>query len=362
MMGGLLMVCRALTAIALSAPIAGAQLPASASPANWAALSHQRFDRIEVGTSKGFPARIVASRPDRDDSRRYPAVVFIPWLSCDPVELNEATDDGYIRFTRDLAARFDGVVLRVEKPGVDGSAGPSCSVATLDDDFAAFRAGIDAAFRRADVDTTRVFLVGGSIGGAFAVVLGAASTHPIAAVVSINSFSRTWYEHMIDHERRRLELIGRAGSALDDAMRGFESFYDAFLNAKLTPGEVLDRRPELRAYWYDSTAGQYGRSAAYFQQVEALDLGRALATLDVPALFIGGQFDWVMGASEPEYARTTMDRAHPGLARAWIYEGLSHGLHKFHTMTDAFAGKNGVYEPTVAADVVSWLAGVPRRR
>jgi pimeloyl-ACP methyl ester carboxylesterase len=331
-----------------------AQGQRSASPANWAQTAHVRVDRLEVPTSRGFNARLVVSRPETGTGRRS-AVVFIPWLSCDPVEVSDSTDDGYIRLTRDIAVRSGAVVIRVEKPGVDGSPGPECAASTLGDDFSAFRAGLDAAFSRADVDTTKIFLIGGSIGGAFAVVLAAESRHHLAGVVSVNSFGRTWFEHMIELERRRLTLSDSPANLLGHTMRGFETLYDAFLNRGLTPGQVLTEHPELRAIWHDSARGQYGRSAEYFQAVQALDVDSALAALTSPALFISSQFDWVMGANEAEFARMTTSRAHPGLASAHVYPGLSHGLHLYTSAIRAFQGQQGVYEPKVAADVVAWM-------
>ncbi|HEX8943567.1 MAG TPA: alpha/beta hydrolase [Gemmatimonadaceae bacterium] len=339
---------------AIAAQLAGAQTAPRPSPADWAARAGLRVEQSVVPSARGFGVRLVTSRPLRADSR-LPAVVFIPWLSCDAVEVAGPTDDGYIRFVRDLSARSRMIVTRVEKPGVAGSAGPDCSVSTLDDDMAAFRAGLDAVRARGDVDTTKVFLVGGSIGGAFAVVLAAESARKVAGVVSVNSFARTWYEHMIDHERRRLTLLDSARERLGDAMRAFELFYTGFLIERRTPGQVIDAHPGLRPFWYDTTTGQYGRSAAYFQQVQALDIDGALAALDVPALFIGGEFDWVMGAQEPNIAAARVNLFHRGRATARVYPGLSHGLHTFASATDAFRGRHGVYEARVARDVAAWL-------
>jgi len=345
------LMCRrivALTFIALG--MAGAQASPDSSPSDWAARAHLRVERSEVATARGFNAWMVVSRPIMP-SGRLPAVLFIPWLSCDPVEVTGPTDDGYIRFARDLATATRFVIARAEKPGVDGSPGPACATSTLDDDLAAFSATLTALRARPDVDTNNVFLVGGSIGGAFAVALAAEQGTRIAGVASINSFARTWYEHMIDHERRRLVLTGMRGTQLGKAMRGFEIFYNEFLIGHETPGDVLRTHPELRGIWYDTTTGQYGRSAAYFHQVQALDLDSALAALAAPALFVGGEYDWVMGAQEPSFAMLTIGK----LGTARVYSRMSHGLHVYASMDEAFHGKRGRYEPAVARDVAAWI-------
>jgi pimeloyl-ACP methyl ester carboxylesterase len=139
------------------------------------------------------------------------------------------------------------------------------------------------------------------------------------------------------------------------AMRGFEQFYAEYLIGRRTPGEVLAVHPTLRAFWYDTTTGQYGRSATYFHEVQALDVDGALARIRVPALFIGGEFDWVMGSFDAQAAARSVNRLHPGLATARVYPRMSHGLHDFASAEEAFRGRNGRYDGAVARDVVAWL-------
>jgi len=305
-----------------------------------------RSDTVRVPTTRGYSVRTILTHPSDPRSGRRAAILFIPWLSCDPVEVAGPTDDGYIRFVRDLAAQSRMLVDRVEKPGVAGSEGPPCERATLDDDLTAFRSALAALRARPDVDTSRVYLVGGSLGGTLAVVLAAEERGKVSRVVSVNGFARTWYEHMIDQERRRLALLGWRGDSLGAAMRGFELFYTEYLTGRRTPGDVIASHPELRAIWYDTTTGQYGRSAAYFQQVQALSVDGALARIHVPVLFVGGGFDWVMGASDAALAAASVNASHRRLATVRIYPRLSHGLHDFATIEDAFLGRQ----------VLAWVA------
>jgi pimeloyl-ACP methyl ester carboxylesterase len=314
-----------------------------------------RTDTVRVQSPRGYGVRTIITRPVEGLSARRAAILFIPWLSCDPVEVPGPTDDGYIRFVRDLAAQSGMIVDRVEKPGVDGSEGPPCATATLDDDFAAFRAALRALRARPDVDSSRVYLVGGSIGGTLAVVLAAEAPGTVARIVSVNGFARTWYEHMIDHERRRLSLRGVRGDSLGTAMRGFERLYTEYLIGRRTPGQAITNFPELRTIWYDTTTGQYGRSATYFHQVQVLDVDGALARVNAPVLFIGGEYDWVMGASDAPSAAASVNVSHAGLATARVYPRMSHGLHTFASAADAFRGRNGEYAADVARDVAAWL-------
>jgi hypothetical protein len=163
-----------------------------------------------VRSDRGYLLRTVVTRPEGAGRSRLPAVLFIPWLSCDVVEKPEPGNDGFAHMIRDVAAGSGTMLMRVEKPGLGDSQGPNCRDAGLDHELVAYRSALRALRARPDVDTTRVFLLGGSIGGAIAPVLAAETPEAIAGVIAVNGFSRTWYEHMLDIERRRLTLSGQS--------------------------------------------------------------------------------------------------------------------------------------------------------
>lgn len=181
----------------------------------------------EVRTAKGYRVRTYTSRP-HGASGRLPVAVFIPWLSCDRVENPKNYKDGWSFMLR-VVMRDSGMqVVRIEKPGVGDSEGPACADSDLDDDMAAFRAGIRAALADAGADASRLYLIGGSVGGALAPIL-AREFKPRAIAVS-GGFTRTWLEHMLDIERRRLVFSGSTPSQVNAALRAFASFYDETLN------------------------------------------------------------------------------------------------------------------------------------
>jgi hypothetical protein len=164
-------------------------------------------------------------------------------------------------------------VVRIEKPGVGDSAGPDCSSADLDDDLAAYGAGIRAALADAGANPARLYLFGGSIGAGLVPIL--AQEFAVRGVIAAGGFARTWYEHMLDIERRRLTLSGAKASEVNAAMKGFAQFYDLTLRNGLTPAQAIQRSPALGSLWYDAPAHQYGRPMRYYQQVQALDVESA---------------------------------------------------------------------------------------
>ena len=312
-----------------------------------------------VRSSRGYLVRTVVTRPATGTAGRLPAVLFIPWLSCDVVEKPDPGSDGFAHMMRDVAARSGMLFMRVEKPGLGDSQGPDCRFAGLDDELAAYRAALTALRARPDVDPSRIVLLGGSIGGALAPVLAGESAEGIAGVISVGGFTRTWYEHMLDIERNRLTLSGQPPAAVNAAMRGMARLYTAYLMDRRTPSDVVASNAELRPLWVDEPRHQYGRPAAYYQAVQALDVEAAWATLasrGVPALVVWGEYDWIMSRAEAERAVEIVNTIRPGLASLTVLPKTGHGLMTFESLGATFANRSPVYDGLPGRVVTRWLS------
>lgn len=318
-----------------------------------------------VRSTRGYLVRTVVTRPATATAARLPAVLFIPWLSCDVVEKPDPGNDGFAHMMRDVAARSRMVFMRVEKPGLGDSQGPDCRFAGLDDELAAYRAALAALRARPDVDPSRIVLLGGSIGGALAPVLAAESPDGIAGVISVGGFTRTWYEHMLDIERNRLTLSGQAPPVVNASMRGMVRLYAAYLMDRRTPADVIAANADLRPLWVDEPRHQYGRPAAYYQAVQALDVEGAWATLasrGIPALVAWGEYDWIMSRAEAERAVEIVNTIRPGSATLTVLPRTGHGLMTFASLAAAFANRAPVYDGLPGQVITRWLSDLFRAR
>jgi len=251
------------------------------------------------------------------------------------------------------------VFMRVEKPGLGDSQGPDCRFAGLDDELAAYRAALAALRARPDVDPSRIVLLGGSIGGALAPVVAAESPDGIAGVISVGGFTRTWYEHMLDIERSRLTLSGQAPPVVNASMRGMARLYTAYLMDRRTPADVIAANADLRPLWVDEPRHQYGRPAAYYQAVQALDVEGAWATLasrGIPALVAWGEYDWIMSRAEAERAVEIVNTIRPGSATLTVLPRTAHGLMTFTSLAAAFANRAPVYDGLPGHVITRWLS------
>jgi len=304
-----------------------------------------------VATPGGDRVRTVLTRP-AGAKGKLPTIVFLPWLSCDAVE-TPGPGDGWMQMLHGIAERSGWALYRVEKPGVGDSEGPPCSRNDLETDLAAFRAALARVRRLEGVDSSRIVLFGGSIGGALAPILAAETRS--AGVIAVGGFSRTWYEHMLEIERARLTFEGTEPAEIDRAMKGYATFYDLYLHERLTPAEVLARRPELSALWHDARDGQYGRPAAYYHQVEALNVEEAWSQLDVPVLVLHGEYDWIMSRAEAEHAVAIVNARHPGRATLAILPRTDHHFSVYASPLDAYREQGGKVSEEVVTRIVEWL-------
>ena len=307
----------------------------------------------EVATGRGYRVRTYTTRA-AGARGRLPLIVFIPWLSCDAVEQPFGPrSDGWAMMLRAVMLGTPVQFVRIEKPGVGDSNGPDCSATDLDDDMAAFRAGIRAALADPGADPTRLILFGGSVGGALVPLL--AQEFRPRAIIATGGFTRTWYEHMLAIERGRLTLSGRKAPEVNAAMKAFAELYDLVLLQGLTPGAAIARKPELGRVWYDAPAHQYGRATRYYQQLQRLDVEAAWDRVRVPTLVLWGDYDWIMGRDESERCVAILRASDPSLVTYVVRHGMNHHFDVFPDPVAAFNEENGAYDEGAAQAIVDWI-------
>src|SRR5579859_449844 len=262
--------------------------------------------------SHGERLRTFITRPN-NATGKVPAIFFVGWLSCDTVEYPDAaTTDGFGILLRRLIEESGYATGRMDKPGVGESQG-NCSQADFNAELSGYQSAFDEMLKYDFIDATKIFVVGLSNGGGTAALVP--RQHAVRGYVAASSWGRTWYEHMLDLERRRLMEDGTPPAEVNTAVKAFVEFYTLYLMKGLTPGQVIAQHPEWKSLWYDMPGGQYGRPAAFYQQLQALNLGDAWQKVNEPVLVIRGTGDNIMSRSDSEAIARIVNQVHPGHAR-----------------------------------------------
>jgi len=316
--------CFFLSIILTAAGVALAQAPA-----------REHFQNAEVlydwvSNSRGDKLRAFVTRP-KNVQGKVPVIFFVGWLSCDSVEYAQGETDGFGALLLRLIDQSGYATVRMDKPGVGESQGTSCDQADFQGEMEGYRAAFDSMAKYQFMDTDRVIVIGMSNGGGFAPLVS--RRHPVRGFIAAGSWGRTWYEHMLENERVRLTSESKSAAEVNSAMKVFAQFYDLYLMQGQTPGQILRDHPQWKALWYDTADGQYGRPAAFYQQLQALNLGEVWQNVDAPVLVIRGSKDTVMSRADASAIAEIVNRVHPGKARYLEVDGMTHLLtvdNKFH--------------------------------
>ena len=276
-----------------------------------------------VTNSRGDKLRTFISHP-RNVRGKVPVLFFVGWLSCDSVESPQGETDGFSALMLRLIDQSGYATVRTEKPGVGESQGTPCDKADFQGELEGYQAAFESMSKYEFLDPDRAIVIGLSNGGGFAPLV--AKRHAVRGFVAAGSWGRTWYEHMLENERVRLTSDGKSAREVNDAIKAFAEFYDLYLIRGETPGQILSQHAPWRNLWYDASDGQYGRPAAFYQQLQALNLGEVWQSVDRPVLVLRGSKDTVMSRADSSEIAETVNRAHPGKARYLEVAGMTHGF------------------------------------
>ena len=273
--------------------------------------------------SRGERLRTFITRP-KTATGKVPAIFFVGWLSCDSVEYADAeTQDGFGILLRRLIEQSGYATVRLDKPGVGESDG-DCSKADFTEELSGYQSAFDEMLKYDFIDPARIFLLGLSNGGGTAPLVPRG--RPVCGYIAASSWGRTWYEHMLDLERRRLMEEGKSPADVNTSVKTFVEFYTLYLVKGMTPGQIISQHPEWKSLWYDSLDGQYGRPARFYQQLQTLNLGETWQKVNEHVLVIRGTADNIMSRSDSEAIARTVNQVHPGHARYIQIEDMTHGF------------------------------------
>jgi len=291
--------------------------------------------------SHGERLRTFITRPN-NTAGKVPAIFFVGWLSCDTLEYPDAdTKDGFGILLRRLIEQSGYATVRMDKPGVGDSQG-DCGKTDFSAELSGYQSAFDETLKYDFIDPANIFVVGLSNGGGTAPLVP--RHHPVRGYVAASSWGRTWYEHMLDLERRRLIEAGKSPAEVNNAVKTFVEFYALYLTKGMTPGQVIAEHPEWKGLWYDSPDGQYGRPAAFYQQLQALNLGEAWQNVNDPVLVIRGTADNIMSRADSGAITQIVNQVHPGHARYLEIDGMTHGF----TVNDKF------YDDLIST-ILTWM-------
>jgi pimeloyl-ACP methyl ester carboxylesterase len=312
------------------------------------------FGVVSAGESR---LRTIVTRPSGATGRQ-PALLFVPWLSCNTVEVSPTAKGGWSVMLRRVVTESTLLVMRVDKSGVGDSVGVPCERLDYETELAQYRAALAALRARPDVDPQRVFVYGASMGSNYAPLV--AADQDVAGVIVWGGGAFSWFERMLRFERNAIELGGASPAAVAGEVEARARYFSRYLLDGASPADIASRDPALGAVWSrivgTSATAHYGRPFAFHQQAQRQNWAGAWARVRAPVLVLSGEFDWFESRDSARLIADVANARAPGSATFVELAGIDHHFTRYPTRAAAFAEKGGVEAADEAVRVIlPWL-------
>jgi len=341
--------------VAVAAVLSAEELPRKAKTPR---ETYQNVDVLYdfVTAPDGKRLRTIITRP-RDAKGKLPVIFVAGWLSCDSVEAPAGTKDESGLVFRGLAQLPGFALFRMDKQGVGDSEGV-CAETDFDSELAGYRAAFRALKNYDFIDTKKIYMLGISNGGGFAPLVPESDTEQaqVRGYISVGGWVKTWFEHMLEIERRRFALMGKSPGEINDRMKGVATLYHEWLIKGRPVDEILKEKPQLADLWPEGKdhAHLYGRPLKFYQQLQQLNLATAWSRVKVPSYVLRGAFDWIMSRNDSELIASYVNN-NGDLATFYEIPQTGHTFQHYLSLADAFKGKSAPFEPKIIGLLADWL-------
>ena len=313
----------------------------------------------------GGRLRCIVTRP-KGSSGKKPGVLFIQGLTCTAV-CDLAVDHPYRRITSDIA-RQGMIAMRVEKPGQGDSEGPlKCEDMDLLQEADAFREALLYLRSLPDVDTSRIFVFGHSLGGITGPLI--TERERVCGIATYGTSHVPWFEYFLQMLRIQGTFSKTDPLELEAAMRKYHRLLYALLVERRTPleevqldssyGDLL--RKDLQ---WDGGRRLLGRDMRVFWDLNGVDLSQAWHATSAPVLSMFGTADMeVMTADAAKQITLIVNHGHPGNGTYLEFDSVDHSFAQVGNMEEEYKvnGTSGYwdvirekYDGRVAAAFVEW--------
>jgi len=285
---------------------------------------------------KNGQLRVIINKPDSEGL--LPAMLFIPGYTCS--SLDNLPDYHPYKRIIDAYVQAGFVTLRIEKSGLGDSFNtPPCESCDLMDEIENFHTGLKHLQSLPYVDTTKIILVGHSMGGIVAPAIS--SINQVAGVVVYGTTAKSWFEYQIEMYRVQNLLVGMDPLEYEQSVRDqYELNYRYFVKNEALID--LAKNPHfdtlLRQQWmYDGEGRIFSRNAEYWRQIQDVNhLENWKNTLGKVLVQFGESDFQAFSRADHEQIVNTVNYYRPGTATLQVFPSTDHYFAQSGSMQDAY--------------------------
>ncbi|MFC3092887.1 PDZ domain-containing protein [Alteromonas sediminis] len=299
----------------------------------------------------GIKQRLITTLPN-DVASNLSAIFVVGGLSCSSMEYLPGRTSKFIRGLRDLAQQSGMLMMRIEKPGVGDSEG-RCSDTDFVTELNGYEVALQLLLTDKRIDPEKVIIYGNSMGAALAPYL--ANKYGLNGVISDGPFYRSWFEHMLEIERRIQAMNGHDQTEVNRRLiEAYIPLYYGMLIEKKSYQDMIDENPLLGNYNYHSSHHMYGRPMAFYHQMQDFNFAGEWSKLTMPTRVRWGSNDWIMSEYDIDMIEQALTENGNKDIEILKVSGLDHWFAIHESALDSYQGKPGEWDDATSKTLVTW--------
>lgn len=320
------------------------------------ALPRETYSKLEteygwIVSDYGIKQRTILTLP-KNVEKKVPAIFVVGGLSCSSIEYTPGRKSNFIRSLRDIIQHSNMAVFRIEKPGVGDSEG-RCSETDFTTELNGYEVALKTLLADKRIAKDKVVVYGSSMGSALAPYF--ANQYGLAGVISDGTFYRSWFEHMLEIERRILAMKGDDQATINHKItNAYIPLYYGMLVQKKSYAQLIEENPLLAEYNYHDPNHMYGRPMAFYHQMQDFNFAGEWSKLKAPARLRWGTNDWIMSEYDIDIIDEVLTENGNKDVKIYKYPGLDHWYTVHSSALNSFQGKPGKWDDKIAQQIVDW--------
>lgn len=251
---------------------------------------------------------------------KLPAILFIQGIYCSSV-IDLPPGHPYYDLLTPIAQK-GFVVLRTERSGLSDSEGKPCGEVSFLEELNGYKAALQQLRELPYVDTSRIFILGHSLGGIMAPLV--AADQDIRGVITYGTAARLWSLYEIENVLDQGLLEEKPDYVqVEAAVKQHQQFVHLFFGRKLTPAQIVREHPEMKDYFGpDETYAS--RHYSFFHQLNDVNFAETWKKVRGRVLVLYGETDFQTNAENNRYIAEMVNSFRPGSAEFKILPQVDH--------------------------------------
>lgn len=298
-----------------------------------------------VQTVNGLQRLIVSKLPGNE---KRPVIVFIGGIGCYSLDSPLDSKRSEVQLLNQLT-RKGFVCVRAEKPGVgDNRKCTPCNEVSFSDEVSGYVSAVNEIKKYDFVDSTRVFVLGHSMGGVMAPLIAQKSR--LKGIIAYGTIGSGFLEYLIKTRRTITDAEQMDPVEAETYVKDACECAGYYFVEGMSIGDAAAKKRECEEHLSVFNL----RSGTYNRELYALNVAGAWKTFSGKALLIWGEGDYISYADDHRIIADAVNHYHPGQASMLRVKNASHSMQQALDFKDAVTD-DGPYNPEVGLKILAWL-------